>query len=71
MFLMLGLFLVSKIIHLIHVIGILVGDLPDYRNSSPALILDYPPDDLSSDADKVEDDSGTIALRNDCFVVLA
>ena len=68
MLLMLGLFLVSKFIHLIHVISILKGDLAEYRNTEPALILNYPPENLADST--LVHDSGTTDLRDSCVLVI-
>lgn len=68
MLIMLGLFLVSKIIHLIHVISILKGDLAEYRNTEPALILNYPPENLADST--LVHDSGTTDLRDSCVLVI-
>ena len=53
----LGIFLVAKLIHLIKIVTVLSQDLNDYRSSIPAMVLDYPGE-------------STNGLQTDVYVVM-
>lgn len=66
LFALLALFLVSKVIHLAHVLSIQLGDLDEYRRANPDVIAFYPirmTDDMSTD-------TGSDALASDCRSVI-
>jgi len=67
MFILLCLFLVSKVVHLVHVGSILGGDIDQFRVVNPEVIANYPPP-----ADSTPDaaDTGKENLKVDCYLVI-
>ena len=62
MLLLVSLFLLSKIIHIIFIVNILVADeFDEYREKNAEIGLSFPPED---------DPDSLSALRTNCFVVL-
>lgn len=65
-FTVLGLALVAKVFHLIKVLDVLYSDLELYRDANPAILVDYPPSEGTT-----EKDDSTDALLADCYKVMA
>lgn len=38
----LGIFLISKVIHLLKIFQVITSDLDEYRSSNAAILIDYP-----------------------------